>query len=301
MADAPQSPHDPIEPALSEAASFVAGTLDALLPQAAGPEAQLLDAMRAAVLSAGSPRLHPFLVLQSGRLFGVDRRVLGRVAAAVECVDACALAHGGLAGFGAAASRPCAAGTLAATFGEATAVLAGDALLALSFSLLGSQGGIGDPFIRSELMVRLAQSAGHAGLVGGQMLEAVFAGESAAAMPPLPEISRLQRMRTAALTMFCCEAGAMLGHASPPARHALSAYGQDIGLAFQIAADLVASDVSANMRPTVVSALGPERARAQAAALSSQALRHLDLFDEKADLLRSAAGVAKRMAGVAAG
>jgi len=112
-----------------------------------------------------------------------------------------------------------------------------------------------------------------------------------AAAPPLPEISRLQRMKTAALITFCCEAGAILGRASPPARHALSAYGQDIGLAFQIASDLAASnDEPADIRKTtVVGALGADRAHAQALALSEQAVRHLDLFDEKADLLRAAA------------
>jgi farnesyl diphosphate synthase len=172
--------------------------------------------------------------------------------------------------------------------GADTAQLAGDALLALAFTFLGSGDAIGDPFVRSELMLKLAQASGHMGLAGGQMLEAVFAAGTDGAPPPLPEISRLQRMKTAALTTFCCEAGAMLGKASPPARHALSAYGQDIGLAIHIAADLAGGAAG----PTIVTALGAERARAQAVALSEQAVRHLDLFDEKADLLRAAACVA---------
>jgi len=128
-------------------------------------------------------------------------------------------------------------------------------------------------------------------MIGGQMLQTVFAGAQDEGLPPLPEISRLQRMKTAALITFCCETGAILGRASPPARHALSAYGQDLGLAFQIAADLAAAGTksAAACKPTVVSALGAERAQAQAAALAAQARRHLDLFDEKADLLRAAA------------
>src|SRR5215475_8801888 len=82
----------PIEPALGEAAAFIEATLDALLPKPSGPEARLMEAMRYAALGGGK-RLRAFLVLQSGRLFGVDRRALGRVAAAVECLHAYALAH----------------------------------------------------------------------------------------------------------------------------------------------------------------------------------------------------------------
>ena len=293
MADAPRASHDRIESALAEAARFVAGALDTLLPRPEGPEARLLEAVRQAAASEARP-LRAFLVLQSGRLFGVDSRPLARVAAAVECAHAFARAHGDLPALGgeARAGRP----ALHETFGEATAILAGDALLALAFGLLGSAEAIGDPYARAELMARMAQSCGHRGLVGGQMLEGVFAAGDGAP-PPLPEITRLQRMKTASLITFCSESGAVLGHASPPARHALSAYGQEVGLAFQIAADLAAPQSG---KPTVVSALGAERARAQAAALSAQAVRHLDLFDEKADLLRAGAEYAGHLVGISA-
>lgn len=276
-----------VESALSEAASFVERTLDALLPAPAGPEARLLEAMRYAALHDGR-RLRAFLVLQAGRLYGVDRRALGRVAAAVACAHAYGFAHDALPAIGGESGAEGA--TVHKSFGEATAILAGDALLAFAFELIGSSDAIGDPFIRSELVVRLAQSVGHAGMIGGRMLETLFAGASADGLPPLPEISRLERMKTAALITFCCEAGAILGRASPQARHALFAYGQDLGLAFQITSDLAAWDgKSAHTRkPAVVSALGTERAHAQAVALAAQARRHLDLFDEKAELLRAA-------------
>jgi farnesyl diphosphate synthase len=289
------TPIAPIEPAFAEAAQFIEATLDALLPKPDGPEARLLEAMRYATLKGGK-RLRAFLVLQSGRLFGVDRRALGRVAAAVECLHAYSLVHDDLPAMDdddLRRGRP----TLHKAFDEATAILAGDALLTLAFGLLASPEAHGDPFVRCELIARLAAAAGHTGMAGGQMIDLAFEGKE----PPLPEITRLQRMKTAALITFCCEAGAIMGKASAGARQALAAYGQEVGLAFQIADDLldlegkvgetgkgVGRD-AARGKSTVVASLGAERARAQAEALASQAVDHLDLFDEKADLLRAAA------------
>ena len=289
------TPLAPIEPAFAEAAAFIEATLDALLPVPVGPEARLLEAMRYATLKGGK-RLRAFLVLQSGRLFGVDRRALGRVAAAVECLHAYSLVHDDLPAMDdddLRRGRP----TVHKAFDEATAILAGDALLTLAFGLLASPEAHGDPFVRCELIARLATAAGHAGMVGGQMIDLSFENEDA----PLPEITRLQRMKTAALIIFCCDAGAIMGKASAGARQALSAYGQEVGLAFQIADDLLDLEGTigetgkgvgrdaARGKSTVVSSLGRERARAQAEALASQAVDHLDLFDEKADLLRAVA------------
>ena len=127
-------------------------------------------------------------------------------------------------------------------------------------------------------------------------MELSFAGENRA----LPELTRLARMKTAALFTYCCETGAIMGKASAAARQALAAYGQGLGIAYQISDELLRleqTDTDAGeerkdasrKRATVVSVLGPERARAQAEALIEQARAHLDLFDEKADLLRAAA------------
>ncbi len=284
-----------VEPALAEAASFVERTLDTLLPQPAGPEARLMEAMRYAALGGGK-RLRGFLVLQSGRLFGVDRRALGRVAAAVECVHAYSLVHDDLPAMDDDDMRRGKPSTHKA-FDEATAILAGDALLTHAFALLASADAHGDPFVRCELIARLAQACGHSGMVGGQMMDIAFEGGA----PALPEITRLQRLKTAALITFCCEAGAILGKASASMRNALSTYGQELGLAFQIVDDLLDAEGDAEAvgkavrkdaargKRTVVSVMGAERARAQAEAMASQAERHLDLFDEKADLLRSLA------------
>ena len=283
------------EPALSEAAQFVERSLDAILPAVNGPEGRLLEAMRYAALGGGK-RLRGFFVLQTGRLFGVDRRALGRVAAAVECVHAYSLVHDDLPAMDnddLRRGKP----TVHKAFDEATAILVGDGLLTLSFGLIAAPDTHGDPFVRCELVSRLAHAAGHAGMVGGQMMDIEFENAS----PGLAEITRLQRMKTAALITFSCEAGAILGRASASARAALSTYGQELGLAFQIVDDLLdaegetaelgkaAQKDAARGKPTVVSVMGTERARAQALALARQAADHLDLFDERADLLRAAA------------
>jgi farnesyl diphosphate synthase len=187
--------------------------------------------------------------------------------------------------------------TVHKAFDEATAILAGDALLTHAFGLLAAPDAHGDPFVRCELVARLAHAGGHAGMVGGQMMDIAFEHSA----PDLPDINRLQRMKTGALIVFSCEAGAILGKASAAGRAALSAYGHDLGLAFQIADDLLdaegdptkmgkaAGKDAGRGKPTIVSVLGVERARAQAQALAEQAANHLDLFDERADLLRAAA------------
>ena len=285
----------PFDTALADAAHFVEQSLEVLLPQPTGPEARLLEAMRYATLGGGK-RLRGFLVIQSGGLFGVDRRGLARVAAAIECIHAYSLVHDDLPAMDdddLRRGKP----TVHKAFDEATAILAGDALLTHAFGLISSPEAHGDPFVRCELVSRLALAAGSAGMVGGQMMDIAFEGKEI----ELPQITRLQRMKTAALIAFSCEAGAIMGKAAPPMRAALFNYGQELGLAFQVADDLLdAQGDAAQMgkaaqkdaelgKTTVVSVMGVERARAQAEAMAGQAVRHLDLFDEKADLLRAAA------------
>jgi farnesyl diphosphate synthase len=284
-----------LEAALGDAKSFVEQELDALLPQALGPEARLIEAMRYAVLGGGK-RLRPFFVVQSGSLFGVDRRSLGRVAAALECVHAYSLVHDDLPAMDDDELRH-GKPTVHRAFDEATAILAGDALLTHAFALLAAPDCHGDPFVRCELVARLAQAAGSAGMIGGQVLDIAFETTS----PTQQEIIRMQRMKTAALFTFACEAGAILGKASNSARAALVAFGQEIGLTFQIIDDLldlegdaatvgkaVAKDAGRG-KATIVAELGLARARTQAEAMAAQAIRHLDLFGEKAELLRGAA------------
>lgn len=277
----------PIEPAFAETATFLDATLDALLPQPAGPESRLLEAMRYATM--GSPhRLRAFLVLQSGRLFGVDRRALGRVAVAVECLHASALIRYDLSAPPDPPDQRTARPPVLKAFDLATARLAADTLLILAPGLLASAETHGDPFVRCDLVSKLSAAGGYTGMTGGWMIDVAIGS----AEPSLHELTRMARMKTAALIAFCCEAGAIMAKASNSARQALIAYGQELGLACQISADL--SGMSSNnsavtARTTVASLLGSDRAAAQAEALAAQAASHLDLFDEKADLLRAAA------------
>jgi farnesyl diphosphate synthase len=284
----------PIEPALNEVAHFMEDALNEFLPEPMGPQARLLEAMRYATLGGGK-RVRAFLVLQSGRQFGVDRRALSRVAAAVECVHAYSLAHDDLPAMDDDDTRRGKPATHK-KFDEATAILAGDALLTHAFALLASTETHADPYVRAELVARLAQAAGWNGMVGGQMIDM-----DAEYVSDIGHITRLQRLKTGALIAFACDAGAIMGKASPQMHRALTNYAQDLGLAFQIVDDLL--DVEGDPavmgkaarkdekagKATFVTVLGPERARAQAELLAKQAAQHLEVFDEKADLLRELA------------
>jgi farnesyl diphosphate synthase len=282
--------------ALNDAASMVDRVIDRLIPVPPGLEARVFEAMRYAVLGPGK-RLRPFLVLSGSRLFAVNRRGALQVAAAVEMVHAYSLVHDDLPTMDNSdlrRGRP----TCHKQYDEATAVLAGDGLLTLAFEVLSHPDAHGDPAVRSELVASLAVAAGNQGMVGGQMIDLI-----AEHRPDLDigSITRLQRLKTGALIAFACEAGAILGKAPREARLALRGYAHDLGLAFQIADDLldvegsaadtgkpVGQDAAAG-KATFVSILGVERARAQAELLVAQAVAHLDLFEERADLLRQAA------------
>ncbi len=284
----------PLEPALKEAARFMEDALLEFLPEPVGPQARLIEAMRYATLGGGK-RVRAFLVLQSGRQFGVDRRALSRVAAAVECVHAYSLAHDDLPAMDDDDTRRGKPSTHK-KFDEATAILAGDALLTHAFALIATPETHADPYVRSDLVARLALAAGWNGMVGGQMIDMDVEGVS-----DIGHITRLQRLKTGALIAFACDAGAIMGKASPQMHRALTNYAQDLGLAFQIVDDLLDVEGDAAVmgkatrkdqkagKATFVTVLGPERARAQAELLAKQAAKHLELFDEKADLLRELA------------
>ena len=282
--------------ALAEAAALTDRLLGKLLLVPSGPEARVFEAMRYSALAPGK-RLRPFLVLASAQLFSVQQRSALQVAAAVELIHAYSLVHDDLPAMDNSdlrRGRP----TCHKQFDEATAVLAGDALLTFAFEVLAQEDTHGDPAVRCELVSSLAIAAGGNGMVGGQMFDLLAEKDPTLG---LVAITRLQRLKTGALIAFACEAGAILGKAAPEMRRALRGYAHDLGLAFQIADDLldvegsaadigkpVGSDAAAG-KATFVSILGVERARAQAELLVRQAVAHLDLFEKKADLLRQAA------------
>jgi farnesyl diphosphate synthase len=284
-----------IKAALAQNARDVDDMLGQLLPARHDPESRLIEAVRYATLSGGK-RIRPFLVMSSSALFGVSKAFALRVAAAIEMVHCYSLIHDDLPAMDNDDLRR-GLPTCHVKFGEATAILAGDALLARAFEVIAEPATHSDPRVRSDLVGELAKAAGADGMVGGQMLDLL-----AAQMPlEMPEITRMQRMKTGALIAFSCEAGALLGKAGDSARHALRAYAHDLGLAFQIVDDLL--DVEGNDdevgkrtrkdqgagKATFVSLLGVERARAQSDMLAQQAVQHLDIFNDAAEPLRALA------------
>ncbi len=281
--------------ALKQAAEAVNAEMERLLPLPDGPEARVVEAMRYSSLDGGK-RLRPFLVLQSAALFNVAPSSALRVGCAIEMVHCYSLIHDDLPCMDdddLRRGRP----TCHRRFDEATALLAGDALLTRAFDVLAAEPTHADPAVRCALVAELAHAAGAAGMVGGQMIDL----RAAELTMDVAAITRLQQMKTGRLIGFSCEAGAVLAKASPNLRQALRNYAHDLGLAFQIADDLldvegdcaqvgkrVGKDADAG-KATFVSVLGVDRARAQARLLADQACAHLDPFGDKADLLRATA------------
>ncbi len=277
---------------MGKVSKAIDGALGRILPTSEGHEAQLFEAMRYASL-AGGKRLRPFLVLASASLFDVPTERSTRVACALECVHTYSLVHDDL---------PCmddddlrrGMPTTHKKFDEATAVLAGDALLTYAFEILSDPETHHDPLVRAELVHALAKESGGHGMAGGQMIDLLAADHEM----DIGEVTRLQQMKTGALIRFAVEAGGIMGRATRDQFHALQNYAHDLGLAFQIVDDLldvegseeemgkaVGKDADGG-KATFVSLLGIERARTQADMLASQAVVHLDIFDDRAELLR---------------
>ena len=281
--------------ALEEVGAGIDRAFDALLPIPEDARARLYEAMRYAAIGGGK-RIRPLLVIAACDLFKVDRDRAMRVALAVECIHVYSLIHDDLPSMDnddLRRGKP----TLHRAFGESTAILAGDSLHALAFEILSDEATHEDPFVRADLVVELARAAGPAGMAGGQMMD-LKAGEMGL---DLPAVTRLQQLKTGALIGWCVEAGAIMGRAPADGRTGLRGYARDVGLAFQIADDLidhegleekagkrVGKDREAG-KQTFVSLLGPERARRQADLLVEQATAHLHGFGEDADLLRAVA------------
>jgi farnesyl diphosphate synthase len=278
--------------ALRARAATVEEALDALLPMPEGPEARLTEAMRYATLGGGK-RMRAFLVLEGAALFGVSATCAARVAASIEMMHAYSLVHDDLPAMDNDDLRRGRPSTHRA-FDEATAILAGDALQARAFEVLAEPDTHSEAQARCELVMALGLASGARGMAGGQMIDMVAEGQTLSAT----EVVRLQALKTGRLIQFSAEAGAILGRASHAQHQALTWYGRDLGAAFQIADDLLdalgttedmgktaGKDVAAG-KATLVSILGPERARAQAEQLATQAAEHLSIFDERAEQLR---------------
>lgn len=289
------APRDLLSPAIAETSSAIDRAFDLLLPVPNDPRRRLYEAMRHATIGGGK-RMRPLLVMAACGLFNVDQAAALRVATAIECIHVYSLIHDDL---------PCmddddlrrGKPTVHKAFDEATAVLAGDALHALAFELLADPETHPDAFVRAELVLELARAAGPVGMAGGQMMDL----EAENQVFDLPTVTRLQHLKTGALISFCLEAGAIMGRVHHDGRTPLRGYARDIGLAFQIADDILDVEGDAALagkalgkddaagKATFLSLLGIDRARAQAGALVDQAIAHLSHYGSEADILRAIA------------
>jgi len=271
-----------LEQSLAEVGGRVDETLDGLLPR----EGRLAEAMRYAALAPGK-RLRPFLAIEAGRLLGADQTAVLRAACALECIHAYSLVHDDL---------PCmddddlrrGRATTHKAFDEATAVLAGDGLQSLAFQILADPKTHADAAVRADLVLDLARAAGADGMAGGQMLD----------LSGSPHLERMQAMKTGALIVAAVQIPLIVARAADDVRSRLVGYARDLGLAYQIADDLLdaegeteelgkaaGKDADAG-KANFVTCLGVESARRKRDDLARSATARLDLFGDEASSLR---------------
>ncbi|MEQ5774763.1 polyprenyl synthetase family protein [Thalassospira sp. NFXS8] len=270
--------------------------LDKILPRPDGQiEQRLFEAMRYSTMGDGK-RLRPFLVMASAGLFRVSRTSALRVAAAIEMVHTYSLIHDDLPAMDnddLRRGKP----SCHKQFDEATAILAGDALLTQAFEVLVDEETHPDPRVCTQLVRAMARAAGPHGMVGGQMIDLAGEGQNLSEA----QVTHLHLLKTGRMFAFACEAGAILGKAPTSMRMGLRAYAHDMGLAFQIKDDLLDVEASSadlgktagkdveQEKSTFVKLLGLDQAREQAQMLCDQAIDHLDVFDDEAESLRAVA------------
>ena len=273
----------------------VDSAFDAYLPVPDDTRASLVEAMRYAAIGGGK-RVRPLLLVETAALYGADRDAAVAAGCAVEAIHAYSLIHDDLPCMDDDALRH-GKPTVHKAFDEATAVLAGDSLHALAFDILTRDSVSTDPFVRAELVSILARASGHEGMAGGQVMDMAADHNTY----DLTQITRLQQLKTGALLSASVEMGAALARVPGEGRTGLRAYARDIGLAFQIADDLL--DVEGDEalagkalrkdegqgKQTFVTLMGVEKARAQAQMLVEQANGHLASHGEKAATLRKLA------------
>jgi farnesyl diphosphate synthase len=274
--------------AMGDVARDVDALLERVLPKPHGLHQRIHRAMRYAVF-AGGKRLRPFLVLRSAGLFDVSAAYALRAAAAVEVLHTYSLVHDDLPCMDdddLRRGRP----TTHKAFDEATAVLAGDALLTIAFEILSNRDTHPSSDVRCALVERLATTAGHAGMIGGQVIDMEAENQAVG----IDDTVMLQQMKTGALLEFSCAAGPILAQAVPDDHDRLSAFARDVGLVYQITDDLLDVLGSAEKtgktvgkdkgqgKATLVSLLGIEGARNKAIALAERSVDTLAVYGERA-------------------
>ena len=284
-----------LETALKNASELIDQRLRDILIVPDAPEGRVVEAMKYTLMGGGK-RLRGFLCIETAKLFDVEETHYVRVATSIECAHSYSLVHDDLPAMDdddMRRGRP----SLHKAFDEATAILAGDALVTLAFEILADEQTHPRKAVRLDLISSFSKALGTRGMVGGQMFDL---------MSPELELdagalTRLQKMKTGALIEFSVEAGCILGQVPDNTRIALNAYAHDIGLAFQIADDLLDVEAcqddigktpgkdEASGKVTFVSLLGLDRAKDQARILVDQAVGHLENFGSEADALREAA------------
>lgn len=285
----------PLVEALERIAIEMDSAFDAMLAVPQDARARLVEAMRYSAIGGGK-RIRPLLLASVAEMYGVDRSAAIRAGIAIESIHVYSLIHDDLPCMDNDALRH-GKPTTHIAFDEATAVLAGDSLHAFAFEVLADPMTSADPFVRIELVQALGAASGFQGMAGGQMMDLVAETSEF----DLQTVTRLQQLKTGALLSAAVEMGAILGRIPPEGRTHLRGYARDIGLAFQIADDLidhegcvevagkaVGKDAKAG-KETFVSLLGAERARDQARMLVEQAVGHLSSHGSEADVLRAVA------------
>lgn len=284
-----------LDSAIERITHDVDALFDAVLQVPQDNRARLVEAMRYAAMGGGK-RVRPLLLVTVAEMFGVARDRALRAACAIESIHVYSLIHDDLPCMDdddLRRGRP----TTHKAFDEATAILAGDALHALAFAMLVDEETTSDPFTQAELARCLAFASGMEGMAGGQMMDMVAASSDY----DLQAITRLQQLKTGALLAAAVEMGAILGRLPPEGRTPLRAYARDVGLAFQIADDLLDAEGDERKagkalrkdeqqgKQTFVTLMGVDGAKAQARALVEQAIGHLAHYGEEAAVLRALA------------
>lgn len=274
--------------------------LPAYFPLPSGPEKRVVEAMYYSV-SNGGKRLRPFLVQTTASLFGVPFNISLPVAVSLECLHSYSLIHDDLPAMDNDTLRR-GKPTCHIQFDEATAILAGDGLLTYAFEILSQDDSPLSPLQQRELICLLANAAGaFNGMVSGQMLDLYREGNSIATAQKENLVKQIEEMKTGRLLRYACEAGAVLGHATPKQRQSLIDYSRKIGIAFQIADDILDVEGSqelvgktlkkdeAQNKLTFISIYGLDGAKKMAQELIAQAKESLKELDLKTQTLQELA------------